>query len=444
MKRASAFAHALCGLALLLTACGDDAGDASAVCASPPCAADCSALTGDSCDILQPGCRERILQAVICVRGTPGVMPEVRTITPAEYRTELEMETEEADSAVPDDFDAGGEPDAGSDGDPWSAGLILLGLLSSEADSTAAAIDEAVDNVAGYYEARARRITLIDRGMPEDSVHAQTLLAHELVHALQDQELGFDELDERTGWARDSLLAMGCLTEGEADLYEELAWALLQGFSLDTGYLDIAIDRHLKFARRSVVTSESPYYSVWQLRYPIGKRYLLDAWLDGGNAQVRSLYRAPPNSSIYWMHGYRAETRNELLVLPLGCDRAAPPFDFEPYSHASMGPLHVFAFLGHVLRDGGLYQSEEAWRDAMHWRQDELTVFTRSDGAIAVSWRMRFDDGALAERLAAELAAVPGIKTQHAGDEIEVMASDDGGTFTHWIGTDASGCPIDP
>jgi hypothetical protein len=395
---------------------------------------------------------------VICVRGTPGALPEVRTISLEEYRTELELDSQPKDAGVSDadvdppltgdDEDAGVAPDAGtdagSDDGPWTAGLQLIGLLAE--DPEAAGIESALDNVSGYYEASRQRITLIDRGSPQDGEGAQKLLAHELVHALQDQEFGLRERSERVGFATDASLASSCLIEGEADLYEELAWSLLQGFSVDPGYWDLELTRHLKFARRSVVASDSAWTSVWLLRYPIGTRFVLDAWLDGGNAAVRMLHRAPPNSSIYFMHGYGAtHAASDLLVRALRCDRAAPPAGFEPYRDASLGPLLAFAFLGQSLRDGGLYRSEELWRETQHWRQDSFTVFTSEHGALAVSWRVRFDDAALAQRLAAELAAaLPHLRVQHAHDEIEVLASDDAGVLAAWPGTGAESCPPPP
>ena len=86
-------------LVLMLTGgCAGDDGAPSNVCGPEGCSAECEQLRGGSCDILDEACRQRILDAVICVRGTPGEMPDVRTITEDEYRAELVLEAADEDA----------------------------------------------------------------------------------------------------------------------------------------------------------------------------------------------------------------------------------------------------------------------------------------------------------------------------------------------------------
>lgn len=435
-------------LALVLagaSACAEDSEPAGPICAGEGCSTDCRALSGDNCDLLQSDCRQRVLDAVICVRGTPGTMPQVRMLTLDEYRLELEAEPDAGagDSGASDED--GGVPDAEAALDDWSITMRLLGLIDSDQDIRGAAIEEDATGVAGYYEADAHRITLIDRGVPEDSSEAQRLFAHELVHALQDQEIGLSELAERTSGSIDSASARSCLIEGEATLYADLAFALLQGFTLDPEALDVRLRRRLKYARHDVVSSASPYTALWHLNYPVGTRHLADAYFGDGNDAVRATYAAPPLSTIHWMHGYRtAAERAEPLVLALACDEATAPADFEPTRGSSMGPFSVFAFLGQLLREAGLFETEAHWQHALEWRQDSLSVFTDARGRVAASWRIRFADAALARDLADRLREQSTLELVALvrGDELELLVSDDPSVLTDWHGTDPESCRV--
>lgn len=443
--RMRCFERALHACALLLLACADDA---SRRCEEEPCPSACDDLTVGSCDVLKASCRRRILNAVICVRGTPGVAPHVRTLTEDEYRRELEGDAG-ADGGRSDDADdAGARSDAAvptreAASPHWDAALKLLGLLDPEVDSETASIDEAVGDVSGFYDPRTHDITLIDRGMRLDSDGSMHAMAHELVHALQDQEVGLTEAWDRAPGSMDGRFAHGCLVEGDAELYAQLAWARLQGVALRAVDWDTSLSWSLKYARRDVVQSASPYLNVWQLRYPVGERYVLDTWRYGGNWQVRSLYEAPPTSSIHWVVGFEANrARRDHLVVPLACDRAAAPAHYERAGVYSLGALPLFAFLGHVLRDDGRFESEEHWRNVEHWRQDSLALFAGPDGETAVSYRIRFDDERLAEEIADALRAVttPRLAVRREGAEIEVLAAEDADVLTGWK-TDPDACP---
>lgn len=423
-----------------LIACDDDDDDdaaPSSACGELPCSAACEQLRGENCDILDEACRQRVFDAVVCARGTSGEMPEVRTITLDEYRAEL-LEGGDEDAGVEDRADE----------DQWSRGLQLVGLVDDDATVQEAALDNQATNVAGYYEGSTGRITLIDRDRAEDSDNALELLAHELVHALQDQEMGLAELSERTGRSTDSWYARSCLVEGEATLYEDLAMALLKGRAVDPGYWDVNFDWYLKSARGDVAIAPSPYSALWQLAYPVGGRFLTDAWLHGGNHAVQSIYWAVPQAAIYWMHGYTAVREREgQLVEPLACNIAAAPDGYARKPSASLGAFTVYAALARVPDSTRIPQIAAAWQYALQWRQDSLTVFTNDEGAVAVSWRIRFADNTTARDVELELSADRGFWSARnlfaRGAEVEILAAEAGAAvLDNWNGTDPEACPV--
>jgi hypothetical protein len=277
--------------------------------------------------VLERACQERIFDAVRCVRGTDGQLPEIRVLTEDELREESALEAaneadagsdgadadtgpeqqpepDEQDTGAPSELeDAGAEDSEPGDADPrldraqrWKLALSLFGLVTPESSQ------DAFDDIAGSYRSDLG-VTLVDRGQPQDSAGSQTTLAHEFVHALQDQQIGLRELRRSAGQASDAWFAGSCLIEGEASLYEELAWVLLQELSVDREYWDKYFRRRLKYARDAVVSADSPYERVWRLSYAVGASYLADAWFEGGNWAVQSMYERPPISTAHWMHG---------------------------------------------------------------------------------------------------------------------------------------------
>ncbi len=433
------------GLALLLTACAEKGGPSLAECNRESCADACLDLAGSGCDVLSPSCQRRIFEAVSCVRGRGGDLPDIRTLTEDEVREERAPGTE-LDGGADSPAEAGADASLGDPSSPpgeafyEDTALRLLGLRIPESST------DNVDYTGGYYDPSDGRITLIDRGNPQDTDSAQLLLAHELVHALQDQHMGFWELHRSMGTSNDAILAFGCLVEGEADLYKELAWTLLSGLSIDQPYLDTSLENQLKYSRDSVLKADSPYDQLWLLRYSVGARYLTDAWLAGGNWAVQSLYEAPPTSTIYWMHGFAdSQERTRPLTQVLACNLATKPKGFERAWSDTLGAFTLFAFLGHNLIEGGLYPSEESWRRALSWRQDHIEVFSGPKGETALSWRIRFAGSDVAHEVAAELRAHESLRVrvkQH-GAEIEVFTSDSRAAISAWRGTDPKACPIE-
>jgi hypothetical protein len=93
-----------------------------------------------------------------------------------------------------------------------AAGLKLLGLLRPATDLGAAIESVGEEQVLGFYDDRSRRLVVIrDPGATRPLL--EITLAHELVHALEDQRFG---LSTDEGLPEDSALAEAALAEGTA------------------------------------------------------------------------------------------------------------------------------------------------------------------------------------------------------------------------------------
>jgi hypothetical protein len=136
------------------------------------------------CNITERDCQEAIFVSVAESLGShPNSPPLIRTISVEEYEAELR------DGLDPDDYLGAA---------PITRGLELMGLLSGEATNLIdAEIDNLVNWVGAYFDPSTRRITVIDRDY--EDISAQSLLAHEFVHAIQERDFGFASLTATEG-----------------------------------------------------------------------------------------------------------------------------------------------------------------------------------------------------------------------------------------------------
>ena len=71
--------------------------------------------------------------------------------------------------------------------DHWSVSLSLLDLLPPQVTAREAGTDDVATRTAAFYSWEYRDVTIIDRGERMDSDESVAILAHEFVHALQDE-----------------------------------------------------------------------------------------------------------------------------------------------------------------------------------------------------------------------------------------------------------------
>lgn len=404
------------------------------LCDGDSCPAKCRSLsTEGTCDVFDVACQERIFRAVGCVREQEGELPFIRVLTPEEQRAEDEQNAQGWSGA-----DAGTGSDAASEDtgqepttfplDLHERALGLLGLWQERSNTAGTA------RITGYYRGDDG-ITLIDRGESGDSKASQRNLAHEFVHAYQDQRLGLDSAFSLSASTLDARLAKGCLVEGEARFYELLAWGLLSGTSLDEAALREVYEGDIERARSIVVTKGSPHHDIALLRYGLGSRHLLTLWLQGGNRAVQALLDAPPLTSVYWMRAIEEHDDPRWLqsTRRLTCTRLEPPEGTTSFGSDKLGALYLFALLASAPGKPDAQLIEQSWQLALEWQQDSFEMFLEPGQKLAVSWRIRLTDAEVARDAERALSlARPTLRTHREGAELEVRAAESTELLDRW------------
>jgi hypothetical protein len=423
----------------LLLGCADDEAPFGP-CDGKPCPSQCRALSAEgSCDVQDSACQELIFTAVGCVRGEQGDLPPVRLISEEEQRAE------ELLNMAPR-IDAGTEADASSDGagprqitippDSHERGLALFGLGGERDPETSSA------RLLGYYRGARAGVSLIDHGGKyDDEAPLQRVLAHEFVHAYQDQQRSLYDPLAGFGASADGSLVNTCMVEGEARLYDVLTWRLLSDVPLDEAFLHDIFTRDVERARQRVATEGSPEQDLPNVCYGLGASYLLREWLEGGARAVRARLDAPPATSVQWMRATspRNDERWETSDRRLGCRAVSAPADYLRLGANSLGALRLFALLSVALAGDGEPPIQQSWDRALDWQRDSFESFVGPDSEIAASWRIVLTDEKLTGQLARELTdALPHVLVSQQGAEIELRAAEDPALLEAWSSHECS------
>lgn len=371
----------------------------------------------EACNIALHPCQEDVYYAVLRARGDGwdpfAGLPPIRTITLAQYREELL-----GSQPQPSPSEPAMEPAP----DPWGSALQLLGLVTPTTTTMMASVDSQVDNVAAFYAPATRNVTVIDRGQARDDASDTVLLAHELVHALQDRELGggLGELDTDEGFASRAFI------EGEAVLYERLIAQELRQRDFTRSDWERYYDGWLNGLRMSMPQQRSPFFAAPWFVYPLGGGLLTRSWLDGGNAAVRRLSGAHPQHSVAYMQAATGAASAVAAADALRCSVPRAVGSFRRVGFDRFGAIQLYAFLTRA----GLAE-DVAWQHALHWRDDQLGVyFDPERKSTLVSWRVRFQDDTVAQSVAAGLASlrdptrVAWSATVLNGPELQIWASE--------------------
>ena len=386
---------------------------------TPGCAEEVGPEPGlyERCDIRDPACQERVFEGIQLERGVVmGGLPPIRVIDRATLRAELEEQASESSVPVPH----------------LDAAYRLLALVPEDRTSAMASIDEQVARVAAFYRREQRDVTIVDRGAPMDLADDMAILAHELVHFIQDELYGiaaFYDLAE----SRDESFARVAVVEGDAS-YHEIAYALRIA-EVDprsvrwTDFYDDWLSRTL----RSVRESDAPIHASRSLAYVTGANLLTRRRQDRGDPEAGQLWALPPRTSRELLFDRESGRGSAAAATGVSCPGSpAPPVETMALEHViTMGAIGVLAVLSTTDRD-----EDEIWRLARTVAGDRLSIYGDEDGATtALLWRIRLDseDDARATHVALTTSPAWGaVVIDRAGDEVVLAGATEPALVSGW------------
>lgn len=273
---------------------------------------------------------------------------------------------------------------------------VALGLLPDTLDLDALLLDLYTEQVLGYYDPSERTLFVVSG---ESVSELQPVIAHELVHALQDQHTNLDSLiaSER---GNDRQTAAHAAMEGHAML---VMFALLAEQAARTT-VDPATLPNPAEELGPALEAQNDAYPVFRRAPAVIRETLLFPYLGGvdfvhtlWNARrPRERYPAPldsllPQSTEQIMHPEERfiDRRDEPVAVRLG----AIPAGWRMERADEFGQLETAIYLGQQLGAAGRTAAEG-------WGGDRYALLVGPDGRDVIYWRSVWDSAPAADRFA--------------------------------------------
>ena len=334
---------------------------------------------------------------------------------------------------------------AGLDSDDYTGaesstrGLQLMGLIDEDAGSV---IDEQIENlvnwVGAFYDPGPAAITIIDRAYAD--VDAQTLLAHEFVHAIQDRDLGFVEIFSGVQ-TEDALIATRSVIEGDAE-HNSIGWAydrLLTPLTVaDWDSIHATQTERL----RGRVSDRAFDVLDFNANFPYvyGFAFMTNAILSEGLPVRAELWGAGPPNSLSFMWGYQAFLDGTVPAPAIPPSVYTPQPGYTEVIQDELGAWTLYAFL-HYYGVG----MDLAWETALSSSGDAFSVFENDSDTVSV-WRLRFAEtqvsvaDVVAEALALSTRSVAWTSFAQ-GSDVVIIAAESESVLEAWASTPIEAVP---
>lgn len=265
-----------------------------------------------------------------------------------------------------------------------NAFLYLAGVVDASFDYEQSLLQVMGTDLAGFYDPD-RKTMYLRKGL--GTVERGATLAHELVHALQDQHYDLAVLDTWEPDASDRRSALHALAEGDATS------AMLDGMVVGTARSALDLPEQALTMQVGALASGSAVDDV-VLRavvspYVDGLRFVHALRREGSWSRVDQAWRAPPISTEQLLHPekYLAGEAPQKVALP------EPPPDSEMrriYQDVEgEQALRILFEEWFPPRDAALFAAD--------WGGDRMSVFARGEQQ-AFAWVIRYDTEAAAAR----------------------------------------------
>jgi hypothetical protein len=259
--------------------------------------------------------------------------------------------------------------------------LKKFGLLDRDFDLKPFLLALLKEQIEAYYDAKTKTINLLDW---VDSDEQKPVLAHELTHALQDQDVGLEKWDDQTpndvsvnasgdqnSLAKDEIdTARDAVVEGQATavMIDYVLKPMGKSLIKDPEVLDIVKDQMT--GSDSPVMSRAPLLLSASMLFPYreGLSFEQDVWMDKGQTAAFAGTLSRPPASSWEILNPRYYESQRVSPIPLLPD-FHPLVDklYRPYDIGQVGQLDV-----RILTElfGGVPASRQltsAWDGGLYW-----------------------------------------------------------------------------
>lgn len=259
--------------------------------------------------------------------------------------------------------------------------LVALGLLEP-GDDLKEIGKQTTEQIEGFYLPK-KKILYAGASQDELSDYEKIVLAHELDHALVDQQVGLPSLGNKDLARGDEMLARRALVEGDATLlmahFAVAAFSPTQAMEVLQGEADPAVAQDLPYVVRRAM--EFPYFE--------GMLFVCNRFAFGGWDEVDYAYDHVPVSTAQILFPVNYSNRVE----PMPVTPPRDPAGWEHVRKESFGAAELLWMLQEPQVTDDPYDQGTGIERVQGWRGGRLDVWRKGDDiALAGSF---IDDGRL-------------------------------------------------
>lgn len=279
--------------------------------------------------------------------------------------------------------------------------MVAFGFTSARTNFRKLIEQDTGDYVLGMYEPDARRLFVVGDEADMDG-QAQSTMAHELTHALQDQHHNLKRFTDPAVKNSDRSLATAALIEGDAMLSEsqyqgkhKISQAALQ---------EAAVEAILTSSAYSGYEQGPPLYGLTvYFPYVQGTEWVKKLHARGGWQQVDSAYKRPPESTEQILHPEKYFARERPVIVEAVNPLSALPNGWKKLRSDTLGEYRTL-----ILLSQGAVQAPLLKQAATGWGGDSYAVYAPKSGEAgsALVWESVWDTEADASEFTVALAAL--------------------------------------
>jgi hypothetical protein len=283
-----------------------------------------------------------------------------------------------------------------------------LGLIPQDFDLRTRLIEFLAENVGGYYDPEKKELFLIDQSQnpemqalgPAARFMDEMVMAHELHHALQDQNFDLTRWMELLSSHDDRLQGYKSLIEGEAQLIGmQYLFKKMGRGDVDIAQFNRMQEMAARFSPEAAKLREMPPFLVENMMFPYtqGAEFVQRMQREQGWDRIGAAFDDPPTSTEQVLHPEKFLTeRDDPMELMLPDFAAALGEGAEELYENTLGEFNVVL----LLRALGLPKAEAA-RAAAGWDGDRFKGYETKDGRVVVVWLSTWDSEAEAREFEA-------------------------------------------
>jgi hypothetical protein len=295
---------------------------------------------------------------------------------------------------------------------------VMLGLYPPDVDLAAVAIKMLQQQLGGFYDFRRKDLAIVESPLAKGTgisvgqkIQTVYVIAHELTHALQDQNFSIAKTFEHDGPDDDPTSALRAVLEGDATL---------SGFGFVAGGLnDQVLDAFIKhipdMEKQFAEQTRGVPFGISEpfiFQYMQGARFVAEAYHRNGWQSVDALYAHPPQSTQQilnpWIYFDRPAPVPQVHIA--GYEKVLKDWKKSDES-AAAGEMTLRVVIQATLGKDSAYVAL-----ANAWAGDSEVILTKGS-SITVLWMIAFTNDESAESFAAAygeaLDKIDGARTAH-------------------------------